>query len=170
MTLVVEDGTGVTGADAYISLADAEALYLDRFGSAWSGTDAEKEAAIRRATSYVDSLNFVGTPANGRDQALAWPREDATDRDGEDIAKTELPREVERATGILAFAELTTPGILTPEIDRTAITKREKVGSIEVEYAGNPGTESWQRTTITAAMDILKPLIVSGKTKFLDRA
>jgi len=170
MTLTVEDGTAVTGADAFISLADAEALYLDRFGEAWSGTDVLKESAIRRATRFVDSLDFVGSPVNGRSQPLAWPRKNPHDRDGEDIAKTELPIEVERATGILAFAELTTPGVLTPEIDRTGIVKRESVGPLEVEYAGNPGTESWQRTTITAAMDILKPLILSGNTRFLGRA
>lgn len=168
MALIVEDGTGVTDADAYISLADAEAQYLKRFGEAWSGTDAAKEASIIRATRFVDSLKFVGSPVGKRAQSLEWPRKDATDRNGFEIAQTELPIEVERATAIFAFAELTTPGVLTPEIDRTGLTKSETVGPISVEYAGNPGTEQWNRTTITAAMDIIKPLTVS--TKFLGRA
>jgi len=170
MALTVEDGTGVTGADAYISLADAEALYLDRNGEAWSGTDALKEAAIRRATSFVDSLRFVGSPVGKRTQALQWPREDATDRNGFDIPEDEVPDEVETATGILAFAELTTPGILSPEVDRSALVKSETVGPISVEYAGNPATVGFQRVTITAAMDILEPLIIGRGTKFLGRA
>jgi hypothetical protein len=160
----------VTGADAYISLADAEALYLARQGEAWSGDDTAKEAAIRRATAYVDSLKFVGQPVDGRNQALAWPRKNAHDRDGEDIAQTELPREVETATGILAFVELTTPGALTPEVLRTELVKREKVGPIEQEYVGNPGSVEWSRTVVTAAMDILRPLMVNGATRFLRRA
>lgn len=170
MALTVEDGSGVTGADAYISLADAEALYLSRNGTAWSGTDTLKEAAIRRATSFVDSLRFVGSPVGKRAQALQWPREDATDRNGFDIAEDELPEEVETATGILAFVELETPGALTPEIDRTGLVKSETVGPISVEYIGNPATIDYQRITITAAMDILEPLIVGRGTQFLGRA
>lgn len=170
MTLVVEDGTNVSGADAYISLADAEALYLDRQGAAWDGTDALKEAAIRRATAYVDSLKFVGQPVNGRSQPLAWPRKNAHDRDGEDIAQTEVPREVVTATGILAFTELLNPGALTPSVLRTELVKREKVGPIEQEYVGNPGSVEWSRTVVTEAMDILAPLIMCSNTRVLDRA
>ena len=170
MALTVEDGTGVTDADAYISLADAEALYLKREGTAWAGTDEAKEAAIIRATAYVDSLKFVGQPVNGRSQSLAWPRKNAHDRDGEEIEQTELPYEVETATGILSFIELQTPGALTPEVLRTDLVKREKVGPIEQEYIGNPGSIEWSRTFVTAAMDLLKPLIMNGGTRFLLRA
>ena len=170
MALTVEDGTGVTNADAYISLIDAEAQYLKRFGEAWPGTDPEKESAIIRATSWVDNLNFIGAPVGGRSQSLAWPRKDATDRDGFEISATELPHEISTATGILAFAEKVTPGILTPDIDRTAIRKRQKVGPIEIENAGNPGTERFNRVVVTAAMDLLKPLTIGGNAQFLARA
>jgi len=170
MALTVEDGSGVTDADAYISLADAEALYLKRNGEAWAGTDADKEAAIIRATSWVDTLDFVGSPSGGRSQSLQWPRKNATDRNGYEIDTDELPHEVEDATGILAFAEFDAPGILTPDIDRTAFAKREKVGPIEVENVSNPGTESWNRVTVTAAMDLLNALTIGVNTKFLARA
>jgi len=168
--LTVEDGTSVTGADAFISLADAEALYLDRNGEAWSGTDPEKEAAIRRATAFVDSLDFVGEPLNGRDQALAFPRKNAFDRNGLEIPEDEVPKEVVTATGLLAFAESATPGILTPTVDRAGAVKSEQVGPIRVEFAGNPGTVSFNRQVVTGAMDLLGPLILGGNTKFVGRA
>lgn len=168
--LIVEDGTGVTGADAYISLIDADALHLSRNGAAWSGTDQEKEAAIRRATAFVDTLRFFGKPVGGRSQSLAWPREEAFDADGFAIDKAELPEEVKTATGILAFAELATPGLLSPEVSRSGLFKRQKVGQIEVEFAGNPATIDFQRTVVTAAMDLLTPLTIGRGTKFIGRA
>ncbi|MDT8321523.1 MAG: hypothetical protein RQ826_13440 [Xanthomonadales bacterium] len=168
--LIIEDGTGVPDADAYISLADADALHVSRDGAAWAGTDPDKEAAIRRATAFVDTLRFMGRPAGGRAQSLAWPRENAFDADGFEISLTELPEEIKTAAGILAFAELASPGLLFPEVNRAGLFKRQRVGPIEVEFAGNPASVEFQRTVVTAAMDLLTPLTIGRGVKFVGRA
>jgi len=75
MPLVVEDGTGLSDAEAYVSVADADA-YHAQFGNAnWAAaTLASKESALRRAAQYIDTqYRFRGDPLNDT-QALAWPR------------------------------------------------------------------------------------------------
>lgn len=132
--LTVEDGTGVSDADALVTLAEADAYFTD-YGGAWTGDDADKEAAIRRASAWLSEyFRWNGSRTNGRDQALAWPRSGVTDCDGNKIASDEIPVEVKRATFTAALFELATPFGLTPSITPTGTAKREKVGPLEVEY------------------------------------
>lgn len=54
MTLVVEDGSIVSGAESYASVAQADAYFAARGITIWSPLlDAEKEQALRRATDYM---------------------------------------------------------------------------------------------------------------------
>lgn len=88
MALIVEDGTGLTQADAYFSVAifrSVVASYgLDRqaiLGGAdpdWftNAPDDKLEVSVRYGTQYVDLAvgdNWVGHRTNP-EQALAWPR------------------------------------------------------------------------------------------------
>lgn len=74
MSLTVEDGTGLAAADAYASVAVADAYHTALGNTAWTGTDAAKEIALRRATQYLDNrYTYRGTRLNGS-QALEWPR------------------------------------------------------------------------------------------------
>ena len=82
MPLTVEDGTLVTGADTYVSLADANAFWTDNGApAAWTAlTDAAKEGRLRAAARYLQDgqrLPFTGAP-HAWDQALVWPRVGAT--------------------------------------------------------------------------------------------
>lgn len=54
MTLVVEDGTGVAGANSYESLASFKSYHDDRANSYAGSDDAAIEAALIRATQYID--------------------------------------------------------------------------------------------------------------------
>jgi hypothetical protein len=55
VTLVVEDGTGLANAESYASLTYVRTYHADRGSSVLtSGSDAAVEAALRRATRYVD--------------------------------------------------------------------------------------------------------------------
>ncbi len=72
--MIVEDGTGLANADALISVAYADAYHAAR-GNAWAGTTQEKEAAIIRATDYLRTMAWAGSPLNDV-QALPWPRAD----------------------------------------------------------------------------------------------
>ena len=74
MTLTVEDGTGLAGADSLVSVAIADAYHTAMGNTTWTGTDAAKEIALRRATQYIDNrYTYRGTKLTST-QALAWPR------------------------------------------------------------------------------------------------
>lgn len=103
---------GASDADSYASLADANAYFTARGVTAWTGTDDAKEAALRRATTYLDNqyrgrwvgVRYVET------QALAWPRVDGSggaegratcplyDVDGFVIAYDAIPMQIKNAT------------------------------------------------------------------------
>ena len=76
--LIVEDGTGLSDANSYVSLAFAENYFFclgksDEF----TGTDGEKSAKLITATIWLDgSYKWRGSIAQPLvPQALAWPRE-----------------------------------------------------------------------------------------------
>jgi len=78
MALVVEDGSGVTGANAYVSVQEADDYYaIHLYGTTWTSasmTTARKEAAIVMATRMIDaSFSFKGNQYSVS-QALKWPR------------------------------------------------------------------------------------------------
>jgi hypothetical protein len=135
--LTVEDGSGLANGESYVSVVDFKAWATARGYevSSYGTTDLEK--ALRRGTSYIDSTFgglFNGSRLNGRDQALLWPREDATDAEGEEVADDAVPVEVKNATNEASYRELS--ATLTPDVEAGAkVLKRVKAGDTEVEYA-----------------------------------
>src|SRR5690606_8275036 len=116
MALTVEDGTGKADADAFVSVDDCAAYCADNGLTAWDDGDADTwEPAIRRATSWLSTaFTWKGCRANGRSQALAWPRADAEDGEGEAIPADEVPVEIVQACCEAAVYELANPGLLSP--------------------------------------------------------
>ena len=57
MALVVEDGTGIVGAESYQSVANADIYIQNRTNdSSWASASLEdKERALRIATEYLDT-------------------------------------------------------------------------------------------------------------------
>lgn len=110
VAFTVEDGTGKSDANAYISLADAD-TYVEEHTSTttWSGADdADQQKAIRLATQYLDltyGQRWRGTRYTDT-QALDWPRTSFEDRDGNATAYDEVPSAVEAATVELAIRVL----------------------------------------------------------------
>lgn len=82
MAFTVETGSGVVGANAYAAVASLEDFLADR-GIDISGLDSEAvEAALVRATDYVETRsNWIGEKAS-QAQGLSWPRVRAYDRGG----------------------------------------------------------------------------------------
>lgn len=131
MVLVVEDGSGNSSADSYISVADADVYFSARNNATWAGmSDAEKEAGLLYATAYIDAnYEWPGFVENTT-QALDWPRSDAYDTDDRELSG--IPRQLKNATCELALAHNTDS--LATTFDRGGRVKREKVGPLEVEY------------------------------------
>jgi hypothetical protein len=131
---LVEDGTVVEGANSYVAVAFADAYHTDRGNTAWTGTDAVKQAALIKATDYLQQLyngRWVGWLVDD-DQPLDWPRtynRPAYPWVDYDITG-EIPDRLKQAVCILALESLSND--LNPALDRAV--KREKVDVIEVEY------------------------------------
>ena len=55
MALIVEDGTGVSGAESYISVVDADDYHTNHGNTSWGSADTTaKEIALRKASEYLD--------------------------------------------------------------------------------------------------------------------
>lgn len=140
MTLVVEDGSGKSNAESYISVADADTYHSNRGNTDWAAlTTTKKEQLLRGATDYMvavyrlrwDGYRYVNT------QALDWPRIYVPVRDicsvnayPEYVDFDVVPTQVKNACAELAL-KANTETLLD---DLSQGTIREKVGPIEVEY------------------------------------
>lgn len=164
MALVVENGTGLATAESFVSVADADTYHSARGNSAWAdGTTAEKEEALRRASTFLsNSYPWAGYPVNARTQLLAWPRYDVVDQDGNPVASDEVPREVVNATYEVALRELATPGSMNPDVTLADKVKREKVGPLEVEYANADVSANASRPILTIVRDMIGGLLRAG--------
>ncbi|BAQ18316.1 DnaT-like ssDNA-binding protein [Methyloceanibacter caenitepidi] len=163
MALEVEDGTGKSNADAFDALANVK-TYWDAKGTDYSSYDDDAiEQAIRRSTSILsNSYTWKGTRVNGRDQALAWPRYGVEDSEGWYVPATEVPKEVKEATAEIALRELVSPGSMTPDVTLSDKVKREKVGSLEVEYANAQTGAEASRPVLLIVRDLIGGLLDGG--------
>lgn len=163
---------GDANADSYASVVDAKA-HWDKTGFAYDDyTDAQIEQALVRATAWIDGRyrrRFAGERTNGRAQALEWPRKNVKDTDGNEVADDAIPREVVQATAEAARREVS--GVtLSPDVTAAETVQSERVGPLEVEYAGIPTADA-QRPTILAVEEILSALFpAGGATRFVMRA
>jgi len=157
MALIVETGTGAADSQAYANAAAYVAWETAYYGVAPTASTVVVEGSILRSMNYLNTLKWYGSRTNGRTQALAWPRSDVTDCEGNEIASDEIPAELIQAQHILTKAELTTPGILSPYGGLAAV-KREKVDVIEVEYDTSrlQGSVGDMRQYVTSALDLLR--------------
>lgn len=148
MALVVEDGTGKSDAESYISVADATAYHAARGNAAWAAlaNDTIREQLLRKATDTMLQM-FAGRWAGARTsstQALDWPRYNVPMKDapsgigygmGAYYPSNIVPAAVARACAELAL-KAAAGDLVT---DGTQAVVREKIGPLEVEY--QPGSQ-----------------------------
>ena len=129
MSLTVEDGTGIAGANSYTSIDDA-ALFFELRGLA---VDGNLGALLLQAMDVLNSLHYYGQKTDPA-QALPFPRSGIADADGVAYLDTEIPACLIRAQFWLAryINDGHSPGsVSTAELP----VKREMVGPIEQEFA-----------------------------------
>jgi hypothetical protein len=105
MTLIVEDGTGLTNANTYVSEAEADAYFeiIPAYSAIWAGySSAEKENFLRMATRALDARTDWEGSKQVDASALRWPRKRVRDRDGLIVATDVVPQAVKDATCELA--------------------------------------------------------------------
>lgn len=164
--MIVEDGTGLAGADSYLSEAEFEAYAEARGYTIPSG---DVEAALVRASDWIDARygrRFPGVRVNGRNQGRAWPIYGGYDRSGTAIADDAVPVEIKRATAEAALRELENPRSLSPDIvpistSGGAIKRVSKqIGPLKTETEYTEGaTVGSSIPVFTLIDDILAPLL-----------
>lgn len=143
MSLIVEDGSGLSNSESYISVADASTYHANRGNAAWAAlTVPAQEQALRQATDYMlqvyrDRWTGYRRVVNPM-QALDWPRY-GVEVDHFPVLYTIVPADVANACAELALKAST--GALAPDLTQGVI--RKKVGPIETEY--NRGTPQYTR-------------------------
>jgi hypothetical protein len=155
MALVVETGAVVPGADSYVSLTDARAL-AEKYGKALPVDDAEAEAALRNGDVYVGlqervMCGFRVSP----DQSLAYPRRNVFVY-GFSVSSNTIPSQLINAQ-VLAAVEYGAGTDVRASTDGRTTSMERVEGAVTVEYFNNGTTGA--TTTITAAMDALRPLL-----------
>lgn len=149
MAFTPEDGTGVTDANSYVDIDFADDYHSLRGNAAWaSATEPQKQAALVKATDYVDQkYNFIGYETY-EGQSLAWPR----DYEDENLG---IPAKLKQAIAELALEALTAD--LNPNVAPAGQVKRKKVDVVEVEYFASGAS-----ITIRRRIDGLLKGLVSG--------
>lgn len=138
MAFIVEDGSGVSNANAYISTETADAYFAERGESSWGAlSDPQKQVAIIKATDYVEQrwgalLRGVRMTTT---QALHFPR-----------FVEGMPQALQKA--VCEYALRASKGPLAPDIESNASgqvvnKKSTKVGPITtvVEYGATKGSQ-----------------------------
>jgi hypothetical protein len=166
-TFVVENGSGLATANAYISVADADQYIEDHGNSSdWTGSDnSQKEEAIRMATQYLDAVyggRWIGIAATSI-QSLDFPRSgmyvNGYYRDSDSV-----PQEVKDATCEMAvrFRGLSSGELLIEDQDDPGAVKeyQVKVGSVMEKTVWLAGKSDQKSRPIVDG--ILHPLLTAG--------
>lgn len=162
-TFVVEDGTGLSTANALMSVAEADQI-TENYGAStdWSGaTNAQKENAIRQATRYLN-LHYIWYGYKTEiTQALQWPRFEMYDEDNNSVDSDVIPDRIKEACAYLAL-QVIEGDTLLEDFDNESKVKRTKdiVGPIteEREYVGGESPEK----TYQLVDKLVAPFIVDG--------
>lgn len=132
MAIVVEDGTLVSGANSYITLAEFKAWADDR-GITY-GTDSLLSQQLYRAHDYFETLRFRGLKAD-ENQTMQWPRDQVL-IDGYAVDSNEIPSEVKLSIYELIKIEIDGDSKLAPS--EREVTS-EQIDSIKITYKDNAG-------------------------------
>lgn len=127
MPFIVEDGTGLVDANAYISIEFADQYFQERGVTAWTGTSDQKQAYIIRATDYVEGRfahKFTSSPLTTL-QALSFPR-----------SSTGMPVQLKRAVAEYAVRAIAGKLASDPVVSDSGAkvsSYRSKLGPLEEE-------------------------------------
>jgi len=152
MAFVVEDGTGITDANAYIAVAFFRDYHTDRGTDTSSFTpDSVVEGAIVRATDYVDKRfgNKYRGFKQGKDQGLEWPRLSAFDNDDFLLNGIDaVPRQMQKA-----IAEYT---LITLQLGDLLPTPARPFSSIDPTTGDVVSSPSGQITRLKEKVDVIE--------------
>jgi hypothetical protein len=169
-TIVVEDGTGKTDANSYISTTTGDAVLEEVYllmglSSAPTLNDIDCIAGTR----YIDVVfgsRWMGIRSN-EDQALDWPRTYVPDGQEYYFDSDEIPSELEKACALYAYYAQTDGSNMIPNQQDEGAVKSEtlKAGPISksVEYTGGNSATKMYRLSEGFLSKLLKPGDIVGR-------
>ena len=136
MAFSVEDGSGLSGANSYCTVAEADSYFKDRattsLAKQWlAATTQEKQSALVVASDYIEvrfSKLLPGHKVNNT-QGLVFPRIGTNGFD------SSIPYLLKRAVceyGVRALSAPLAPDVQTPGI--STFVKKKKLGPLETDY------------------------------------
>jgi hypothetical protein len=169
MALIVEDGSIVENADSYVEVADADTYHTNMGNSAWTNAStAQKEAALRKATQYIDT-KYEGRWKGMRvfpAQPLMWPRNYVLQYEESSsigyaqtpvyVNSDEIPKCLRDAVCEAALRSLSKA--LDPDLDRGGHLSQVVVGPIQTTYERGASVN----TRYQAVERLLRSLLKGG--------
>lgn len=139
VNFVVEDGTGLSNANAYCTVTEADQYHVDQGDpTTWSNAiQSAREDAIRQATQAIDlGFSWKGIRVNST-MSLRWPRWGVEDDDFYVVDSTSVPQRVKEAAAYLALKVINGDVLLPDHQDEGEVKrKKEVLGPLteETEY------------------------------------
>lgn len=157
MSLIIEDGTIVAGAESFVTVAEARAWALKR-GVTLSATDSVVEALLVKAADFLQSVEprYKGARVDDA-QALAWPRQQVYLYGNKTaVAVTYIPQQLKDAQCQLAV------DAVSRDLQPTGDGRQVVMKQVDVLVTQYSDTKSSSVTpAFNKAMAILAPLLRS---------
>ena len=161
MAVTLDATLGGATSNSYIDMTTAVALAANiPGGSDWTLlTEEERNLSLIVATRWLETLTYAGNRCAAT-QRLKWPRSGAS-CDGVTSECTAIPYRIQEAEVTLAIKYTTDPGLFPGEgsgggAAAGTYVKRQKLGSLEVEY------DQYQGTTVTTCDNCNDPKIITA--------
>lgn len=149
---------GGESSNSYVDVAFADAYAANKsWATDWAAlTEDQKEVALITSTSWMETLSYAGTRCSAT-QALKWPRSDAS-CDGVPATCDVIPLQVRQTEVELAWQAHKNPDAITGGGGAAAGTfvKRQKLGSLEIEY------DQYSGTSVTSCDNCNDPAVITA--------
>lgn len=154
MTLVLETGSGVTGANSYVDVTYADSYFSGHpfYADAWAevAETFEKENLLKYASRQLDTMFVWVGDRFSTTQGLDWPRNNAYDYYGVLIPYNSVPERIKQATCEMAYWATKGDQTVLTDSETQGITKL-KVDVIELDFSSS----TIRRTVVPTAVQSL---------------
>ena len=154
VSLIVETGAIVSGANTYISLDYADTYHANLGRADWADADEDtRKAALTNGTRNLDAKyagKWIGRQTDNNssvEQVLAWPREESDGepietQSGRKIGINSIPLAVQNACAEAAYLQLE-GDIVQSSVSDERYIRKEVVGELETEwFESRPAVDS----------------------------
>jgi hypothetical protein len=167
--MIVEDGTGISTANSYLTVQEADDYFTTYGNTNWDAVTADKELALIQATQSIDLLygeKYISYKAIEAPGALLWPRQWCYDNNQQLITDSTIPVTLKRAVSELALMSLMGEDIIPLENDENGVKlSRIQIDVIEIETQYANEKKVSETFTGFRKIDLLLSAILVKKTK-----